>query len=204
MALFQIFTLIFSVIIHEISHGFTALAFGDKTAEYEGRLTLNPIPHLDLWGSVIIPFSLFFLGAPFMIGWAKPVPYNPYNLKHRRIAEPLVALAGPTSNLFVACVFGAIIRGLFYFGMSASPLVDLFSMVVLMNIALAIFNLVPIPPLDGSKILFSFLPIGGRFAFSEFAQKYGIILIIAMMFFLSDLLTPVIFTLFSLITSIHM
>ena len=100
--IFQISILIFSVIIHEISHGFTALYFGDKTAQYEGRLTLNPIKHLDLFGSIILPLALYLTGAGFMVGWAKPVPYNPYNLRNRNIAEPLIALAGPVSNFFVA------------------------------------------------------------------------------------------------------
>lgn len=200
---FQIFILVFSVIIHEISHGFMALFFGDKTALYEGRLTLNPVKHIDWFGSIILPFFLYITGAGFMIGWAKPVPYNPYNLKNQKIAEPLVAAAGPLSNIFIAVIFGILIRILISSGMLQSPLILIFGFVVLLNVGLAIFNLIPIPPLDGSKILFSLIPAGGRFAFSAFAQKYGLILIIALIAFLPGLISPVIFSLFHLITGLN-
>jgi Zn-dependent protease len=200
--LFQIFILVFSVIIHEISHGFMALFFGDRTAEYEGRLTLNPIKHIDLFGSIVIPLLLYLANAGFMIGWAKPVPYNPYNLRNRKIAEPLVAFAGPLSNIFVALIFGIIIRILVSAGMIASPLVIIFGFIVIVNIGLAVFNLIPIPPLDGSKILVAFLPVKSRFVFSSFAHKYGLILIIAIVVFLPNFITPIIFWLFSLITGL--
>ena len=198
---FQIFILIFSVMIHEISHGYMARIFGDKTAEYEGRLTLNPVKHIYIFGTIILPLFLWLTNVGFMIGWAKPVPYNPYNLKSRKVAEPLVAFAGPFSNILIALVFGALIRFLngspdFY------PLVVLFAFIVLVNISLAIFNLIPIPPLDGSKILFSIIPLGNRFVFSEFAQRYGLILIIAVVAFLPGFLSKAIFWVFSLITGI--
>lgn len=199
---FQIFILIFSVIIHEICHGFAALAFGDKTAEYEGRLTLNPIKHIDPWGSIMIPLILSMTGAGFMIGWAKPVPYNPYNLKNRKIAEPLVALAGPVSNLLVATIFGSLMRGLIYFGMATSPLFVIFKFITILNIGLAVFNLIPIPPLDGSKVLFSSLPIAGKFVFSSFAQRYGLLLIIALMVFLPNIIWPIMAKIFFLITGL--
>ncbi len=177
-----------------------ALFFGDKTAEYEGRLTLNPIKHIDWFGSILLPLFLYITGAGFMIGWAKPVPYNPYNLRNRKIAEPLVAAAGPLSNILVAVIFGIIIRILVSSGTTFNPaLITIFGFVVLLNISLAVFNLIPVPPLDGSKILFSFIPAGGRFAFSTFAQKYGLILIIALVAFLPNLISPLIFNLFHLI-----
>jgi Zn-dependent protease len=201
--LFQIFILVFSVIIHEISHGYMALAFGDKTAEYEGRLTLNPIPHIDIWGSIVVPLALFLVGAP-MIGWAKPVPYNPYNLRDRKIAEPLVALAGPTSNLLLAVLFGSLTRVLVAMPAYAnSSLVAIFGFITIVNISLAIFNLIPIPPLDGSKILFSLLPVGGRLVFSSVAQRYGLIVIFAIIIFAPGIITPIISGVFSLITGIH-
>jgi len=200
--IFQLFILVFSVVIHEISHGFMALFFGDKTAEYEGRLTLNPIKHIDLFGSIILPVFLYLTNAGFMIGWAKPVPYNPYNLRNRKIAEPMVAFAGPLSNLFIAVVFGIIIRLLVSAGMVSSSLVIIFGFIVLVNISLAIFNLIPVPPLDGSKILFSFLPIKSRFVFSSFAHKYGLILVIIIVAFLPNIITPIVFYLFNLITGL--
>ncbi len=193
--IFQILILVFSVIIHEISHGFMALAFGDKTAQYQGRLTLNPIKHIDLFGSIILPALLFFsTKGVFMIGWAKPVPYNPYNLKNAKIAEPMIALAGPLSNLLVAVIFGLIIR----FAPIPSQLVVIFTYVVLINIALAVFNLVPIPPLDGSKVIFSFIP-NNRFIFSELASKYGIFILILFVAVGAQFLSPIINYLFSLI-----
>jgi Zn-dependent protease len=199
---FQIFVLIFSVIIHEISHGFMARAFGDKTAEYEGRLTLNPISHIDLWGTIILPLFLWITNAGFMIGWAKPVPYNPYNLKARKIAEPLVALAGPLSNIGIALIFGILIRLLGSAGGSLT-LISLFAFIVLVNISLAIFNLIPIPPLDGSKILFSIIPVGDRFVFSEAARRYGLVIIIFLVAFLPSVISPLIFQIFTLITGLH-
>ncbi len=177
-----------------------ALFFGDKTAEYEGRLTLNPIKHIDWFGSILLPLFLYIAGTGFMIGWAKPVPYNPYNLRNRKIAEPLVAAAGPLSNILVAMIFGIIIRILVSSGIAFNPaLITIFGFVVLLNISLAVFNLIPIPPLDGSKILFSLIPAGGRFDFSAFAQKYGLILIIALVAFLPNFISPLIFSLFRLI-----
>lgn len=204
---FQIIILIFSVMIHEISHGFTALLFGDKTAQYEGRLTLNPLKHLDWVGSIFLPLLLYLLNAGFMVGWAKPVPYNPYNLKNRNIAEPLIAVAGPISNLFVATIFGLLIRSLQYWNSFPAEvtisLATIFSFVVLVNIGLAIFNLLPIPPLDGSKILFSVLPTGAKYKFTEFSDRYGLIIILLVVMFLPKIISPVIYSLFHLITGIN-
>lgn len=202
--IFQILILIFSVIIHEISHGYVALTFGDHTAQYEGRLTLNPIKHLDWFGSVLLPLALFLTGAGFMVGWAKPVPYNPYNLKHRKIAEPLIAFAGPLSNLFVAFVFGILIRSLIIFSHPPVALISIFSFVVLINIGLAIFNLLPIPPLDGSNILFSFLSVKAKHKFHHISERHGIIIILAVVIFLPSIIYPIIVNLFKLITGMGM
>jgi Zn-dependent protease len=202
--LLQIFVLLFSVIIHEISHGYTALYFGDKTAEYEGRLTLNPISHIDLWGTIIIPLSLALIpGAP-MIGWAKPVPYNPYNLRNQKIAEPLVALAGPASNFCLALIFGTLTRVLSTMPAYAnSSLIGIFMFVTLVNITLGLFNLIPIPPLDGSKVLFSIFPLGGRFIFSELARWFGLILVFAVIIFAPGIISPLVSAVFFYITGIH-
>ena len=199
--IFQIIILIFSVIIHEVSHGAMALAFGDKTAQYEGRLTLNPVKHIDWFGSIILPLLLYISNTGFMIGWAKPVPYNPYNLKNAKVGEPMVAFAGPLSNIIVAVIFGLIIRFVLVLNPSLISLVTVFSYVVIINISLAIFNLVPIPPLDGSKILFSIFP--NRFAFSEAWARYGIFIIILLLTFISRIISPIIFWLFTLITGLN-
>lgn len=199
--IFQIIILIFSVIIHEVSHGAMSLVFGDRTAQYEGRLTLNPIKHIDFFGSIVLPLLLVLTNASFVIGWAKPVPYNPYNLRNPKIAEPMVALAGPLSNIIVAVMFGLIIRFVLLLNPSLISLVTVFSYVVIINISLAIFNLVPIPPLDGSKILFSMFP--NRFAFSEVWARYGIILIILLLSVISVIISPIIGWLFGLITGLN-
>ena len=156
LIILSIIILIFSVILHEVSHGFMADWLGDPTARLAGRLTLNPLKHIDPVGSILVPLITSLFG--FTFGWAKPVPYNPYNLRNKRQGEFLIALAGPASNLLLAIIFGTIIR------FTATPLtvngpfITVLSYVVLINIVLAIFNLIPLPPLDGSKLLFSVLP----------------------------------------------
>src|SRR3989338_2621215 len=146
---FSIAILIMSVVIHEVSHGFAANYLGDPTARLEGRLSLNPISHLDPIGSVFVPVMLALLPGNLMFGWARPVPVNPYNLRGK-YAEAIVAAAGPLSNIALAVVFGLFIR----FAAEAVPASSLHiaALVVIVNLVLAIFNLIPIPPLDGSKI----------------------------------------------------
>jgi Zn-dependent protease len=173
--IFQLAVLLFSVMIHEISHGAAALALGDTTAKDAGRLTLNPLKHLDPFGSVILPLFLFvFSGGAFVIGWAKPVPYNPFNLKNPRQGAALIGLAGPLSNVLMAVVFAVLIKaaGVLNDFAFAQPMAVLFSFVVFINILLAIFNLLPIPPLDGSNILFAFLPEKFR-ELKLFLLRYG-------------------------------
>lgn len=195
--IFLIIILILSVIIHEISHGYAALALGDPTAKMSGRLTLNPIPHLDLWGSIIIPGLLAITGTGVIFGWAKPVPYNPYNLRNQRWGELLVAAAGPLSNVIIALIFGLLIRA----GLFSEMTLSLATYVVLINLVLAIFNLVPIPPLDGSKVLFSLLPY--RFyGIKENLERYGFFLVILFIFFLWSFIVPVVLFFFRLITGL--
>src|SRR3989338_8955385 len=146
--------IILSVIIHEVMHGYVADKLGDPTARYAGRLTLNPIPHIDPIGSVILPLVLALTNSPFFFGWAKPVPYNPYNFQRMRIwGEAIVAAAGPLSNLALAIIFGLTIRLGILPGLH-SP----FFTIVAINCSLTILNLLPIPPLDGPKILASIPP----------------------------------------------
>jgi Zn-dependent protease len=151
---FIVAILIMSVVIHEVAHGYAALYLGDRTAQYAGRLTLNPIKHLDLIGSVIVPV-LGYLAGGVIFGWAKPVPFNPYNLRSQRWGEAIVAAAGPLSNLSLAIIFGLLIR---FATFGSQAFYALAGYLVLVNIVLFVFNLMPIPPLDGSKILFSILP----------------------------------------------
>lgn len=164
-AVIFIVVLIFSIILHELAHGFAAQWLGDPTAQLAGRLTLNPIPHIDPLGSLILPGIMVLSGSPVLFGWAKPVPYNPYNLSNQRWGEAFVAFAGAGVNLIIAIVFGLILR----FGAEANLLsaafVDLASVVVTLNLVLAFFNLIPFPPLDGSKVLAAFLPF-------SFWQRY--------------------------------
>jgi Zn-dependent protease len=163
-ALYILPILIFSVVVHEVAHGWTALRCGDTTARDAGRLTLNPIPHIDLFGSIIIPLLLVFSGSTFFLAWAKPVPVNPNNFYNYRRDDILVSFAGPLSNLvmgFVCCAAYVILSKV-----SPDPAAGTFSFFVMkmfvsgitLNVFLAIFNLIPVPPLDGSHILASFLP----------------------------------------------
>ncbi|MFM2357320.1 MAG: hypothetical protein RJA61_57 [Candidatus Parcubacteria bacterium] len=178
-----------SVVVHEVSHGFAAYLLGDKTAQYQGRLTLNPLYHLDMFGSIILPLLLVLTNAGFIIGWAKPVPYNPYNLRNQRWGEAIVSFAGPLSNFIIAFVFGLVIR----FGNGVLPIsfLELSLVLVIMNIVLGCFNLVPIPPLDGSKILFSVLP--HRFGYiRNTLEQYGLVFVLLFVFLFWGYITPVI------------
>jgi Zn-dependent protease len=199
-AIFYIIILIMSVVIHEVSHGFMAEYFGDNTARNAGRLTLNPIKHLDLFGSIILPAILILTNSPFLFGWAKPVPYNPNNLRNRRWGTLAVASAGVLANLLIAVIFGLIIRFSFHFVLPES-FYFITSAIVLLNLGLAIFNLVPIPPLDGSKILFSFLP-ESAFSFMLAYERYALILLLVFIVFFSDYLYPILAFLFHLITGL--
>ncbi|OHA88230.1 MAG: hypothetical protein A2653_00615 [Candidatus Zambryskibacteria bacterium RIFCSPHIGHO2_01_FULL_43_25] len=197
--IFNIVILILSVVVHEVSHGYAAYIQGDPTAHYQGRLSANPLKHLDPVGSFLVPFVSYILGG-FIIGWAKPVPYNPYNLRNRRWGEALVAAAGPAANLIIAIIFSLIIR----FGLGSLPesFVHIASVVVFINILLAFFNLMPIPPLDGSKILFSIIPQGLNMVRS-FLERNSLIFIVIFIFLLWRFLVPVVVLLFSLMTGLN-
>ncbi len=167
--------LIFSVVIHEVSHGYIADKLGDPTARLLGRLTLNPIPHIDMLGSVILPFILIITQSPILFGWAKPVPFDPFNLKNPRKDSGLISLAGPLSNLLVAIIFSILLRFFITFDFIAS----IFSIVVYLNVILAVFNLIPIHPLDGFKI------VGGLLSEKQAQEwyqleRYGIIFLLAL------------------------
>ncbi len=199
--IFSLAILLMSVVIHEVSHGYSAYLLGDPTAKLAGRLTLNPLKHLDFFGSIILPFLLVITGSPFVFGWAKPVPYNPYNLKNQKWGSAIVGAAGPLSNILMALVFGLILRFGVDYHFIPSSFLDIVASIVFINLLLAVFNLVPVPPLDGSKLLFSVLPYSWRQA-EYFLERYGIFVLLFFIFFLWRFLLPVISLLFKLITGI--
>lgn len=178
--------LIVSIIAHEVAHGYAANSLGDPTARLSGRLTLNPIPHIDLMGSIVIPALLIFGGSPILFGWAKPVPYNPYNLKNQRWGEALVAVAGSATNILLAIIFGLLVR----FG--STPLttggttlpaaaLSLAATIAFVNLFLGLFNLIPFPPLDGFTALRAALPWGlasGMLRFEHTVRSSGVIALI--------------------------
>ena len=177
----SIVILLFSVIVHEVMHGLLALKFGDHTAERAGRLTLNPLPHIDLMGTILLPALLIISGSPILFGWAKPVPVNPLNFSNLRKGELLVSAAGILAN------FGlAILAATAYHILNALPqtfpalLGSLLRFAVLINLVLGIFNLLPIPPLDGSKILLSQLPYNLAKAYQKL-EPYGILILLILL-----------------------
>ena len=182
ITIFSLIVLLFSVIIHELAHGYVAFSLGDPTAKYEGRLTLNPLKHLDPFGSVILPLLLLIAtaGQGPIFGWAKPVPINPYNFKDQKWGTLKVSISGPLTNFGIAIIFGLLIRFLNF--PQLLPLMQLLSIVVFYNFLWGIFNLVPIPPLDGSWILFRFLPPGLE-KVKMFLQQYGLFILIFFIFF---------------------
>ncbi len=185
---FFFFIIIPSAIIHEYFHAWSANSLGDDTAKNAGRLTLNPLAHIDLFGTILMPLFLFFYsGGRFLFAYAKPVPFNPYLLKNQKYGPALVALAGPLANFLVALILGLIIRFLPF-----SSFVYFLSIVVFANLLLAVFNLMPIPPLDGSRILFSLLPSSFK-KYEIILERMGFFLILIFLF----LIFPLIFYLVS-------
>jgi Zn-dependent protease len=171
---------LFSIAFHEVAHGWVAFALGDSTAKREGRLTLNPLKHIDPIGTVLLPIMLILIKLPGF-GWAKPVPVNPYNFKDQKYGSAKVAVAGPLANISLALVFGLALRFLpiIY---TNGKLWTIFAYIIYINLVLAIFNLVPIPPLDGSHILFILLRKGAD-KFKMFLVRYGFFLLIFIIFF---------------------
>lgn len=201
LILFQIIILIFAVIVHEVSHGVVALSLGDPTAKLAGRLTLNPIPHIDIYGSIILPLAMGLAsGGAFMFGYAKPVPFNPYLLRDQKWAPALVALAGPGSNIILAILLGMFYRVASIFTTIPEEVGQLFLIAIIINIVLAVFNSVPIPPLDGSKIIAPLLP--DKFLRSEFyavLEQQGMWIVLIFAFFGFGLISPIIYGLTNLI-----
>ena len=180
ITIFTLVVLFFSIVIHEIAHGSVALHLGDPTAKNAGRLSLNPLKHIDPVGTILLPLLLLFAtqGQGPIIGWAKPVPVNPFNFRDQKWGTLKVSIAGPLTNFLMALIFGLIIR----FVSLPEPALILFGIIVLYNFAWGIFNLIPIPPFDGSHILFTFL--GERFLkLKIFLSQYGLFILIFFIFF---------------------
>jgi Zn-dependent protease len=195
---FGLIILIFSIVVHEISHGLGALACGDDTAYRQGRITLNPIKHIDMLGSIIVPILCILLPGSLLFGWAKPVPVDVTRMRNPRKGLFISVFAGPASNLILAGVAALLFRGIphvfpgnagflesFYGG---SGLGALLVIVVLTNLSLALFNLIPVPPLDGSKILYSLLPPNAAYKFIDFYERFGVALIIVVIFYAGSIL----------------
>jgi Zn-dependent protease len=199
--IFTIIILILSIIVHEVAHGYAALLFGDQTAKMQGRLTLNPLPHIDLMGSIIIPGLLVLTSAGILFGWAKPVPYNPDNLRPRRTGEAMVAAAGSLTNLAIAALFSVLLRGAGNLGLS-DAFVSLIATIILINLFLGLFNLLPIPPFDGYTVLRSVLPFRLARPLEQFEMRimsYGPIALVAVLFlFVMFLAQPFSFLVYSL------
>ena len=208
--LFTVVILIVSVMLHEMAHGFAALYLGDPTAKYQNRLTLNPLHHIDPVGSILVPIIGFFWGGGLIIGWAKPVPYNPYNFRPNRYfdvakyGDAFVSIAGPLTNIILAIIFGLFIRFSSPLGevatIFANPaFINLSVIVTSLNIGLAIFNLIPVPPLDGSKILFSLFPTKW-YELRARLENMGLFLIVIVFIVAGTFISPIISLCFRLIT----
>ena len=201
--IFLAIILLFSIVIHEVSHGAAANLLGDPTAKLAGRLTLNPLRHLDPFGSVLLPLMLILIKSPLLIGFAKPVPINPYNFRDQKYGSAKSALAGPAANIGLALVFGIILRFLPHSFLSQGAAL-MFAYIVYINLLLAFFNLIPIPPLDGSHILFTFLPSSFR-RYEIVLSQYGFFILIFLLLFFPaflNLLSYLISFFFSIIVGV--
>lgn len=196
--------LLFAVIIHEVAHAVVARWEGDHTAEREGRITLNPLPHLDIWGSVIIPVALFLSPGNFIFGWAKPVPVNPSNFRNYRMGDIRVSLAGIAANLLLAfaCTILVVVFELApatagATGDALSMAVDVARFGIFINLILAIFNLVPIPPLDGSHVVYQLLPRKWGQPYRKFG-RYGLIALFLAVFLVPETFSVILWPVYEL------
>ncbi len=198
--IFYFIVIIPSSIIHEYAHGWMAERLGDPTARYAGRMTLDPRAHIDLWGTLLLPLMLFITtGGRFMFAYAKPVPYNPYNLRNQKWGPALVGFAGPASNFLMAAAFAVVIRLVIAFNVVVLlPLIQYIAIIVYANVLLMIFNLVPIPPLDGSKLLYALFPNSLQ-GLKNILDRYGFVVLIFFVLFLSQLISPIIQAVFNVL-----
>ncbi|MCX6703925.1 MAG: site-2 protease family protein [Candidatus Woesebacteria bacterium] len=187
-----------AIIIHEVAHGLIADRLGDPTARLAGRLTLNPIPHIDIYGTIVVPLLLFFFHSPFLFGWARPVPIDPYNLKNPKKDAALISLAGPLANIAFAILLAIFLRILLIL-FPSGIFFGLFFNLIDINLILAIFNLIPIHPLDGGKILVGILPDIEARELDAFMNRFGMIFLFFLIFpifggtsLISPIMSPVI------------
>ena len=178
----QVVALFMALTFHEFAHGWVARRLGDKTAESLGRLTLNPKDHIDPFGTIMVPAMLILMNSPVVFGWAKPVPINPYNFRNPRKGMMWSALGGPLINLLLAGGLAVILKSMIYTGVTLKPLLIFLIVAVQLNVFLAVFNLIPIPPLDGGRVLVGLLPPVQAAAFSRI-EPYGFLIVIALMYF---------------------
>ena len=196
LLLFFFLVIVPSAIMHEYAHGWMADKLGDPTARYAGRLTINPIAHIDPVGTILLPMLMIISNIPFLFAYAKPVPYNPYNLRNPKRDAAWVGVAGPLANLAIAVTVGLMIRFL-----PPSNFTLLLSIIVYANVLLMVFKLVPIPPLDGSKVLYALLPDSPQMLrFKMLFEQYGVFFLLIFIFFFFQLIVPIISFIYTVIT----
>lgn len=201
LSIFYFLILIFSIVVHEVAHGLAAEREGDPTARMLGRITLNPIKHIDWVGSIILPFILIVSNAGFVIGWAKPVPYNENNLKRGNKSVAWVAIAGILVNLGLAVLFSILLRVMVATGTATPAIAEIASIVVLVNIMLAFFNAIPLAPLDGFRFLSAVLPRRTE-PTMRLIEQYSLPLLFVFIIFGWKVIAPFVFVLFSLLTGL--
>lgn len=194
--------LIVSVVLHEVAHGWVALRQGDDTAQRAGRLTLNPIPHIDPIGSLIVPTVLALMPGGILFGWAKPVPVDPRRFREYRKGDILVSLAGVAVNLLLVPVFVLIATGAIWLGragggVAAEVVLRMATLGIILNLILAIFNLIPLPPLDGSHVVYHVLPRSVRDRYRELG-RYGLGILLLLVFVVPDLLSALLWPAYAL------